>query len=192
MSYSGSLSLYLGPMFSGKTTKLIQIYKTKTYIGKRVVILNYNEDKRYSETMLSTHDKITVPCIFINTLSEIWHNENHEFYRNIRDADIILINEGQFFSDIFEVVKEMVESYRKEVHICGLDGDYKRNPFGDLLKLIPYCNSVKKLVSLCADCRDGTPALFSYRISKESEQIVIGADNYIPVCRNCYHVLNKL
>ena len=182
----GSLLLYLGPMFSGKTTKLIQIYKTHTYIGKQVVVINYSQDKRYSNTMLSTHDQLMIPCIFINNLSSIWDNDMHDYHNILYNADTILINEGQFFPDIFETVMDMVEENGKEVHICGLDGDFQRQPFGSLLQLIPYCNTVEKLNALCADCRDGTPALFSHRISQETTQIVIGSDNYKPLCRDCY------
>uniref|UniRef100_A0A6C0HZA0 thymidine kinase n=1 Tax=viral metagenome TaxID=1070528 RepID=A0A6C0HZA0_9ZZZZ len=183
----GILHLYLGPMFSGKTTKLIQIYKTRTYIGKKVVVLNYSRDKRYSDSMLSTHDKMMIPCIFTDTLSDIWKNADNIFYQAIQDADTILINEGQFFPDIYQCVIEMVEDCNKEVHICGLDGDFQRNVFGSLLQLIPYCNTVEKLNALCADCRDGTNALFSYRISQEMQQVVIGSDNYKPLCRDCYN-----
>lgn len=183
---SGSLFLYLGPMFSGKTSKLIQIYKTRTYIGKKVAVINYSQDRRYSDSMLSTHDKMMIPCIFIDQLSSIWKDESNEYYPIIKNADTILINEGQFFPDIFDIVIEMVEIAGKEVHICGLDGDFKRNPFGSLLQLIPYCNTVEKLNALCADCRDGTPAIFSHRISRETAQVVIGSDNYKPLCRECY------
>jgi len=183
---SGSLFLYLGPMFSGKTSKLIQIFKTRTYIGKKVAVINFSQDRRYSDSMLSTHDQMMIPCIFIDQLSSILKNKENEYYPMLQNADTILINEGQFFPDIFDSVIEMVEKAGKEVHICGLDGDFQRQPFGSLLQLIPYCNIVEKLNALCVDCRDGTPAIFSHRISQETAQIVIGSDNYKPLCRECY------
>ena len=186
MNYSGYLSIILGPMFSGKTTRLIQIYKTRTYIGKNVVVLNYDGDNRYHDSMLSTHDKIMIPCILVKSLTDIWKNPENLEYANLHAANTVLINEGQFFPDLFEVVLEMVEKEHKEVFICGLDGDFKRNIFGEMLRLIPYCDNVEKLCSLCAICRNGTPGVFSYRITDETAQIVVGADNYKPLCRNCY------
>lgn len=182
----GSLHLLVGPMFSGKTTRIIQIYKTRTYIGKRVAVINYSEDKRYHETMLSTHDKIMIPCMQTTTLGEIWREPAHLYHDALKRADTVLINEGQFFNDLYEIVLEMVEKERKEVFICGLDGDFKRQVFGQMLDLIPYCDTIEKLNSLCADCRDGTLAIFSHRLTLETEQIVVGADNYVPLCRNCY------
>jgi thymidine kinase len=185
-SVSGYLGLYLGPMFSGKTTRLIQLHNTRTYIGKKVVVINYIADTRYHETMLSTHDRIMIPCILISDLKNAWKNPENPHYNEIHSADTILINEGQFFKGLFETVLEMVEKEKKEVHICGLDGDFKRNIFGEILQLIPYCDHVEKLTSLCACCKDGTPGLFSHRITSENEQIIVGADNYKPLCRKCY------
>ena len=85
----------------------------------------------------------------------------------------------------------MVENHNKIVYICGLDGDFKRNRFGKILELIPYCDKIVKLQSLCSICKNGNPAIFSYRITEESSQIVIGSDNYIPLCRACYICQNN-
>jgi thymidine kinase len=84
-----------------------------------------------------------------------------------------------------EFVKNLLDK-NKKIYVCGLDGDFKRQKFGNILDLIPLCDKVEKLSSLCAICRDGTPGIFSQRISLEKEQTVVGANNYIPVCRNCY------
>jgi len=173
----GSLHIIIGPMFSGKTTKLIQIYKTRTYTQKKVAVINYIYDTRYHSNMLSTHDQIMIPCIHMHKLSEF----------DCSQYDTILINEGQFFSDLYENVLDYVEKFNKEVYVFGLDGDFLRNKFGDILDLIPYSNTVEKLSALCANCRNGTLGNFSYRLSKEMEQMVIGADDiYKPLCRNCY------
>ena len=179
MSDSGYLEIILGPMFSGKTTQLIQHYKKNTYIGKTVCVINYSDDTRYHDSMLSTHDKIMIPCIFAGKLGDVDATL-------VQNANVIIINEGQFFEDLFEFVLEMVEEKNKSVYVCGLDGDFKRNKFGKMLDLIPYCNKVTKLNSLCSICKNGTHGIFSHRITKETFQVVIGSDNYQPLCRQCY------
>jgi thymidine kinase len=128
--------------------------------------------------MLSTHDKVMIPCIFSEKLSDLRNNPG------IQNCDIVLINEGQFFEDIFEYTCELVEKLNKRVYVCGLDGDYERNQFGNILNLIPLCDNITKLHSNCGDC--GNEALFSHRVSNEKEQVVIGVDNYISLCRDCY------
>lgn len=190
-SITGYLGIILGPMFSGKTTRLIQLYKTRTYINKKVVVLNYEGDTRYSLDKLSTHDGIQIPCLFVDDVYKCWNDSNNQYYSEIRGADTILINEAQMFPQLLTTVLDMVENAKKEVFLCGLDGDFKRQEFGDMLKLVPYCDSVEKLTSLCANCKDGTHALFSHRISQETEQIVVGSSNYKPLCRKCYVTYNQ-
>jgi thymidine kinase len=180
MASSGYLELIIGPMFSGKTSKLIQIYNELKASSKSVSIINHSFDKRYHESMLSTHDNIMVPCLQSKTLGELW-------YSNIlKTSDYILINEGQFFEDIYSVVISMLKC-GKRIYICGLDGDFERKKFGCILDLIPLCDTVTKLISICFLCKEKkTPAIFSKRLTSERDQTIIGCDNYIAVCRLCY------
>jgi thymidine kinase len=192
-SNTGYLEIILGPMYSSKSTRLVEIYKQCKFCNIPVTIINHTIDKRYHDTMLSTHDKIMVPCIQANKLSEIWLNNgidnsavDNDSYTLLQNSDVILINEGQFFSDLYEVVIDMLNK-NKKVYICGLDGDFERKKFGSILDLIPLCDKVTKLTSLCSLCKDGTPGIFSMRLTNEREQTVVGSDNYIPVCRKCYN-----
>ena len=186
MSKTGYLELILGSMFSGKTSKLQEIYRQYKFCNSNIVVINYAGDTRYSDTMLSTHDKHMIPCIKSTTIQEVL-DKHAEL---IKSSSVIIINEGQFFNDI-EIVKNLVDNENKRIYICGLDGDFERNPIGNLLNLIPYCDNVYKIHSLCSSCKDGTRGIFTFRLSNETEQVVIGSDNYIPVCRNCFIKLSK-
>jgi thymidine kinase len=183
----GYLELILGPMFSGKTSTLKKIYDQCIYCNIPIMVINYSADNRYCDaSMMSTHDKVMIPCIKSTTILEIL--ENHK--DTLDSAEVILINEGQFFSDISHVV-ELVETRHKRVYICGLDGDFQKNKIGSLLDLIPHCDNVYKLKSLCSECRSEKPGLFSYRITNEKDQVVIGVENYKPVCRSCFEKLSN-
>lgn len=190
------LEIILGGMYAGKTTRLIEIYRQCKFCDISVIVINHSFDNRYDDELMSSHDKIKIPCIKTQNLMELWGDKINleEEVSNIpRVNDIfkvitsntILINEGQFFPDLEEFVKKML-SIDKKIYVCGLDGDFQRNKFGQILDLIPLCDKVTKLTSLCSICRDGTPGIFSKRITSETAQTVIGSDNYIPVCRNCY------
>lgn len=179
----GYLELILGSMFSGKTSYLLEVYKKCVFCSIPVAVVNYAADNRYTtEPMLSTHDKQMIPCILASSIKDAITN-NAE---TIKEAQTILINEGQFFPDIEETVKELVEVSNKRVYICGLDGDFERKPIGNLLQLVPFSDHIIKLKSLCSLCRDGTPGVFSFRTTNEKNQVVIGSSNYIPLCRECY------
>jgi len=188
---TGYLELIMGPMFSGKTSKLIEIHKQCEFCNISVETINFAGDTRYSETMLATHDMKMIPCIRGTSIHEILHGERGDDNRNrLNDADVILINEGQFFNDVVEHVRYWVEACGKRIYVCGLDGDFERNAIGNLLELVPLCDKIEKLTSLCSNCKNGTRAIFSYRVTNEKAQIVIGSSNYIPVCRKCYSFLS--
>ena len=70
---SAYLEIILGPMYSGKTSKLLEIYKQCTFCNIQVAVLNHNADTRYSETMLSSHDKIMIPCIQTENINSVWN-----------------------------------------------------------------------------------------------------------------------
>jgi thymidine kinase len=193
---SGYLEIILGGMYAGKTSRLVEIYKQCTFCNISVAVINHSIDNRYDEELLSTHDKIKIPCIKTKRLFDIWTDSidmesNVEVVHRIRDnfkvsrSNVILINEGQFFPDLEEFVKKLLLNGKK-VYVCGLDGDFERKKFGQILDLIPLCDKVTKLTSLCSMCKNGTLGIFSKRISCEQIQTVVGSDNYIPVCRSCY------
>jgi thymidine kinase len=174
------LEIIIGPMFSGKTSKLTEIYKQCIFCSIPVAVINYALDTRYHDTMLSTHDKHMIPCIQTMSLAHMWESNDQ-----VRGADVILINEGQFFEDLYPAVESMLKAGKK-IYISGLDGDFQRKKFGQILDLIPLCDKVTKLTSLCSICKTGEPGIFSMRLTSETQQTLIGSDNYAPVCRNCY------
>jgi len=183
---SAYLEIILGGMYAGKTSRLVEIYKQCKFCNINVTVINHQIDNRYDEELLSTHDMVKIPCIKTNNLMDLYNN-NNEMTNIFHTSDVILINEGQFFPDLEKFVKLLLV-FGKKIYVCGLDGDFERKKFGQILDLIPLCDKVTKLSSLCSLCKNGTPGIFSKRISSEKEQTIVGFDNYIPVCRNCYEI----
>lgn len=193
---NGYLELIIGPMYSGKSSRLVEIFNKCKFCNIPVAVINHDIDNRYDNDLLSTHDKIMIPCIKTDALKRIWNpdiimplpatmSQDDANCLIVKYCDVILINEGQFFEDLYDVVNDMVKK-GKQVYVCGLDGDFERKKFGQILDLIPLCDNVSKLSSLCSLCRNGTKAIFSMRLTSEKEQTVVGSDNYKPVCRHCY------
>jgi thymidine kinase len=180
---AGYLELAIGPMFSGKTTWLTNLHKQCTFCNMRVMVINYAGDTRYTtaeDALLSTHDRTMIPCIMCSTIQEL--EEQHA--EELSTAEVLLVNEGQFFPDVVRILRFVDAG--KRVYICGLDGDFEKKRIGSFLDLIPHCDKVCKLTSLCSICRNGKEAIFSFRTTSETDQIVIGSDNYLPLCRACH------
>jgi len=65
------LKVILGPMWSGKSTEVINIYKHNCIAQISTLVINYEEDKRYHDQNLSTHDKTMIPCKRFNKLADL-------------------------------------------------------------------------------------------------------------------------
>ena len=178
---SGYLKVVLGCMFSGKTTYIVRECKKWQSIGKNVLMINYILDTRYTnKNEVVTHDQIKVDCVMLNNFNELLSS-------SINNYDVILVNEGQFFSNLRNTVLKWCDDYNKIVVVSGLDGDYMRGKFGEMTDLIPDCDEIIKLKAYCSMCADGTDALFSWKLSNNDNLIDIGSDNYVPLCRYHYN-----
>jgi thymidine kinase len=191
MDNKGRLDLIIGPMYSGKSTHLISAIYRYESIGKKVMCINHNIDNRYGTNVISSHNMIQRKCISTEKLAYIFDNSD---YTDYADSHIVVIEEGQFFTDLLYFVERAVDIDKKHVIVAGLSGDFKRRPFGQILDLVPIADSIEKLTAFCKLCCDGTLAHFSKRIISSgcdttTDQILVGtSDTYLPVCR--FHYLN--
>ena len=124
-----------------------------------------------------TLERSNISCLNLKSIA------NTNQYNN---SNVIMIDEAQFFPDLFDFVTNAIDVDNKEIVIAGLDGDYKRQPFGDILKLIPHSDNIIKLKARCNLC-DMENAIFTKRIVDSNKQFLVGgSESYIPVCRKHY------
>ena len=178
MSYT-RIEIIIGPMFSGKSTELLRRTSRYEAIGKKILLINHSNDSRTTD-FIQTHSKQTRKAIKVSSLMPLLENDDY------LQADVIGIDESQFFTDLQNFIS-IAEYNNKIFIIAGLDGDYKRRPIGQILSLIPMCDTVDKLTSLDMMDKDGSPGLFTKRLGDSDELVVIGAENeYISVNRKNY------
>lgn len=184
------ITLIYGPMFSGKTTKLLELYNNNVslYGQEKCVALNYKLDTRYGENQIITHDGKKIDCISLINIDDFITNEKTRSI--ILNAQFIFINEGQFFENIDKTVLHLHNTLGKDVILCGLDLDYKREQFGSMMNLITSATNVYALKGTCKLCKGDSE--FSHRTVNNYLQILIGYSQYIPLCQQCYKRENGL
>ena len=126
---------------------------------------------------MMTHDLQGIPAIPLDSFKNI----SPEMYR---ESSLIVINEAQFFNNLVEFCQQALND-GKSLIIGGLDGDYRQQPFGEILDLIPLADRVTRLSAFCQVCHDGTPAYFTQRTinNSQDQKLIGGAESYRPVCR---------
>ena len=124
---SGYLEIILGSMYSGKTSRLVEIYKKCQFCNISVSVINHSIDNRYDDQLLSTHDKVKIPCIRTDKLMDIYTEfidnelqlDEFNTIKRLKDklkiskSEVILINEGQFFPDLYEFVSKLLNDEKK-------------------------------------------------------------------------------
>lgn len=183
-----SLELLIGPMFAGKSSAIQSIVRRHESMGWSVFVVTNSMDTRYSDApAVVNHDKIAIPAIAVKELLPLLTRDDY-----IR-ARLVVIEEAQFFPDLLEFVRGVVDRDGKHCVVVGLDGDAERRPFGQVLELVPHCDRVTKLTAMCKRCGDGTPALFTFAAGAQAATAnaegvpCVGADDlYVPLCRKHY------
>ena len=196
MKREGFLELVVGPMFSGKSSKVLFKLSSMADQRFRCLYINSVKDVRKTEaqdSIVTTHNssyskmspKIT--CIKAKNLNDV----------QINDFDYIAIDELQFFDsdDTVPTILHWISAYGKYVLVASLDGDCYRRKFGRVLDLIPHADVVTKMTAYCDMCRDNYGRLkaapFTARMtSDKTAELVGGTDLYKAMCREChdYHL----
>ena len=181
-SGEGKIELILGPMFSGKSTRLIELMRKYVYKAKKTIMVKFYADQRYTEkSEVVTHDLIKYDSINCKIL--------RDSFDTFKNYDVIGIDEGQFFADLVEICEELA-LMGKIVLIAALNGDFRMEPFPVIQRIIAKADKIKLLKAYCFNCHKD--AKFSLRIVQSNETVLIGAgEAYKPACRECHVYFSK-
>ena len=172
----GWIEVICGSMFSGKTEELIRRLKRAKIANLKVEIYKPATDTRYDVNKVVSHDANSIPSTPVDHSSKI--------IELAADADVIGIDEAQFFDDGILEVCEVLVMKGKRVIVAGLDMDYQGNPFGQMPNLLAIADYITKLHAICMKC--GNIANISYRKIATGGQVLLGEkDIYEPRCRIC-------
>jgi len=176
---TGWIEVIAGCMFSGKTDELIRRLR-RAQIAKQIVkIFKPEIDIRYSDNSIVSHNEQSLPSILINDINEV--------LTLCGNAQVIGIDEAQFFSnDIINVCNQLADQ-GKRVIVAGLDQDYRGVPFEPMSQLLAIAEYITKSLAICVEC--GNPADRTQRKTSSAERVVVGAaDIYEARCRKCHYI----
>lgn len=180
-----SLHVAVGCMFAGKSTRALTEVSRNVSIGRSVLVVTHMTDAvRAGAHVLRTHDNATHTCLSAERLMSITELPAY------RDAALLVVEEAQFFTDLKDFCVLAVERDQKEVRVYGLDGNYLRQPFGQLAQLLPLCDTFEKITALCQLCCNGTAGIHTlhHRATAMAASGIEpgGGETYMPLCRRHY------
>lgn len=185
----GWLEVVTGSMFSGKSEELIKRLRRSKYARQKVVAFKHASDDRYDNEKLASHNLSFIEGIPVASVEDM----KKVFFEKYSDAQVIGIDEVQFFGPSVVKFCEDLADMGKRVIVAGLDKDFKGEPFKPMDELLARAEYVDKFQAICAVC--GNPATVSQRlIDKEPAYyddpiVLVGAtESYEPRCRKCHRI----
>jgi len=176
---TGWIEVITGCMFSGKTEELIRRLRRAQIAKQKVKIFKPRIDARYSENSIVSHNEQSLPSILIDDIIEVLKHSD--------DAQVIGIDEAQFFNEGIVHICNLLASKGKRVIVAGLDMDYTGKPFEPMPQLLAIAEYITKQHAICVVC--GNPADKTQRKTTESERVIVGAANiYEARCRKCHYI----
>ena len=181
------LTVIHGPMFAGKTSRLISIARANIIAGKDVVGFKPSNDNRYPGENITTHDELEFPAFVIDKkkpqtcLDKIVAVQHR--------ADVIIFDEAQFFEiePMKALIKRAVCHLGYDVIVAGLSMDSGGRAFGAMPHLLAVSDEIISLKAVCAKCKRVNMATRTFRKDDSTEQVVVGgADIYEPRCFACW------
>ncbi len=179
---AGWIEVIAGCMFSGKTEELIRRLRRAQIAKQNVTIFKPDIDTRFSNNSIVSHSEQSLPSVLIKDINEVT--------KLSEDAQVIGIDEAQFFSsDIIDICNQLADK-GKRVIVAGLDQDYKGVPFEPMPQLLAIAEYITKTLAICVVC--GNPADKTQRKTTSSERVVVGASEiYEARCRKCHYIPNE-
>ena len=170
------INTYVGPMFSGKSDSIINIY---TNIWNKDIVLAFKpkRDDRDLAAIKSKKNNIEIPAICINDLSEI---PQYVIGKNIHT---VFIDEAQFLKGDVNILTELSVLYDIDFYIAGLNMTSEQEPFMLMPNILAISNHIEVINGFCVECNK--PSVYTYFEGEKEEQIKTGDDGYTSLCPAC-------
>jgi len=161
---TGWIEVVCGCMFSGKTEELIRRLNRALIAKQKVEIFKPKTDTRYHEENIVSHNENAIRSTPVNFANDILLLAG--------DCDVVGVDEAQFFDESIVEVCNTLANSGKRVIVAGLDMDFEGKPFGPMPNLLAVAEFVTKVHAI--DTRNGELASFSFRLTDNNEQVMLG------------------
>lgn len=176
---TGWIEVIAGCMFSGKTEELIRRLRRAIFAKQNIMVFKPKIDTRFSASAIVSHSDQSLPSTLVSDAEEI--------LKLAEGAQVVGIDEAQFFSNELIDVCNTLAKMGKRVVVAGLDQDYRGIPFEPIPQLLALAEYITKTLAICVVC--GNPADKTQRKRFSPDRVLVGAsDVYEARCRRCHYI----
>jgi thymidine kinase len=174
----GWIEVIVGCMFSGKSEELIRRLRRAQIARQRVQIFKPIIDTRFADDHIVSHSDMRIQSEAVATSRLLLERVG-------KDAEVVGIDEGQFFDLELPMVCNTLADRGVRVIVAGLDQDYLGKPFEPMPQLLAIAEYITKTHAICMVC--GNPASHTQRLVASGDRVLVGASGlYEARCRACF------
>lgn len=142
------LHVIAGCMSSGKTDELLRLLRRAEIARRRILLVRPEIDDRTPGEYAESRSKARYPSVLVS------REEPSAILKlaRERDADIVGIEEAQFFDDQLVDTATALRDSGRHVIVSGLNLDFAGRPFGPMPLLLAYADEVTMLTAICVVC----------------------------------------
>ena len=192
MKVNPRFEVFTGPMFGGKTTRLLSALERYQYQNKNVILFKPKLDTRYSKNSVVTHSGIKWKNSKSKSFNRVIRiDSSEELFRYFQafnseyDIDVVAVDEVFMIENSAKV---LIDIYKmgKTILVSSLQLSSSGEPYEEMLKILPWATNVQTCPAVCSHC--GEDAFFTRKIGGGDERIIEvgGSELYQPRCFSHY------
>ena len=211
LSAVGSIEVTGGPMYAGKTSLAIGLANQRSFLGEKIIYINHDSDTRETaggvEGVFTSHNASNrFLCPMVRTAKA-----THLKEVDVKDIDLIIVDEGQLFPDLAETVIHWADELKKDISVFCVDATFEQVLFENVAKLLPHADRYTKVNGECLFCVKSLrkrgyrgkvpnfPTAFSMlapgvdlKSSRDGQIHIGGEELFVATCRRHKMILEKM
>jgi thymidine kinase len=166
--------LFTGPMFGGKTSRMLAALDRAKYQSKKIAAYKPKMDHRYLVDSIVTHAgyKWEARCV----------SSGDDILESSRGCDIIAVDEAFMIDGVSDVLIDLFMK-GKTIFASTIQLSARGETFSEVQKMFPWATRIEVCPAVCPEC--GTDAFYTVpKVEGLSQIDVGGSEKYEPRCHD--------
>jgi len=187
------LYYYYGAMQSSKSASLLMVAHNYESQGKKVLLFTPDVDDRSGVGVIASRVGIDKKAHALSKDEDVFEIVKEKVSESNSDkVHCVLVDESQFLTREHVIqLTLVVDKLNIPVMCYGLKNGFQNNLFEGSEALLINADKIQEIKTICMKENCGKKAIMNGRfidgiIETEGAKVVIGDEQYIPLCRKCY------
>lgn len=164
--------MFVGPMFSSKTSRLLSALDRCRYQKKKIIAFKPRMDERYSQSNIVTHAGHSWTAVNVSN--------GREIFEMSLDFDVIAVDEAFMLDGSAQALISLFKQ-GKTVYVSSVQLSASGMPFDEVKDMFPFATKIEVCPSVCPITQ--RDAYYTIKKIESLDEISVGGEeHYEPRC----------